>query len=204
MKQQTFPSYKELNSFLNEHFKDLGHAASHWSQLYEGGSKLIILIDEQEQLDKIIELEIQGEFKDVKMRAGEAHWQEGGMIRSLEWFDCTLDELKDDFYSQHTMYDHQNWILSNEKEFNEHFRVEETGEIKSNGNVFNGEGMYDEYGNLIIGKGDTSYTEDVYTYRIAFIIDQEAMVDEDGEKEFRIFDGHRSIVSNDDVRRGKI
>ena len=230
MTSTTLPSYAALRDLLNEHFTDLGHAASHWSQLYEGGSKLVILIDEQEQVDKIDSLGLQGEFKSVKMRAGAAHWEEGGYLTSPR--HATLDVLKEEFYNQHTSYEGNNWFFSTEQEFNEHFsddeqirqEIEEAvaegrfedaqelkatlGEVKANGNIFRGEGMYDQYGNAILNKGDTCYSEDVWTYAIGFVVDQDAMIDEDSEeKEFRIFGEGRSSgvsVSNDDVRKGRI
>lgn len=228
MTSTLLPSYAALRDLLNKHFTDLGHAASHWSQLYEGGSKLVILIDEQEQVDKIDSLGLQGEFRTVRMRAGAAHWEEVGYLTSPR--HATLDGLKEEFYKQHTSYEGNNWFFSTEQEFNEHFNDDEQireeieeavaddrfedaqelkaklGTVNANGNTFQGEGMYDQYGNAILNKGDMRYSEDVWTYAIGFIVDQGAMIDEDSEeKEFRIFgEGRGSGVSNDDVRKGRI
>lgn len=228
METKTLPSYAALRDLLQENFSNIGHAVSHWSQLYEGGSKLVILIDEQEEVSMIDSLGLQGEFKTVRMRAGAAHWEERGYLTSPRF--ATLDNLKEDFWKQHSEHDDKNWFFPTEEEFNSRFnndeqvqeeikwaledeRFEEVEELRSqlgkvnaNGNKFQGEGMYDEYGSIVLEKGDMRYSEDVWTYAVGFVVDQDAMIDEDSdEKDFRIFgEGRGSGVSMDAVRKGKI
>lgn len=203
METKTYPSYAALRDLLQESFTDIGHVASHWSQLYEGGSRLVIIIDEQEQIDRINELNLKGEFCTIKRRDGAAHWEDKGFVTPRDY--ATLEELKKDFFEQHTRYDGDNWFFNTENDYKEHF-TNDDGEFDANGNSFQGEGMYDQYGSVILNKGGLRYSEDVWTYAVGFVVDQDAMIDEDSdEKEFRIFgEGRGSGVSMDDVRKGRI
>lgn len=199
--KNTYPSYSELRDDIAEHFSSIGHAASHWSQLYEGGSKLIILVDEQHEIDSINELGLKGTFCSVRMRNGEAHWEDKGYLAHAS--DTTIEELKDLFYEQHTKHDSNNWLFNTKEEFDDFFN-DENGNIIDHSGMFDGEGLYDAYGKAIICRGSLMYSEDVYTYALAFVLDQDDMIDDESdEKEFRIF-AKGSPVKMDDVRKGKL